>query len=147
MAEKPPETLRIRKVIPAARERVFKAWIDPAQVKKWWSLGEGWKTPVAEVDLRVGGRFSIGNEPSGGGVVLITGEFLAVDPPDKLVYTWRFPGARPEESRVTVEFNDLGEQTEVVVTHEEIGQEMMEGAVSGWQDALENLGRFVADRS
>jgi uncharacterized protein YndB with AHSA1/START domain len=143
MDQDPDDTLRVRRVIAAGREKVFQAWIEPAQVKRWWNLGEGWKTLSAEIDPRVGGKFSLGNEPSGGGRLVITGEFLVVNPPKRLIYTWRFPGASPEESKVTVEFNDLGGQTEVVVTHEGMGGAMRERGLSGWQRALERLGGML----
>ena len=105
MGEEPGESLTVSRTIPAPRARVFKAWTTPSEVKKWWSLGEGWKTPKAEVDLRVGGKLSIANEPEGGGAVTITGEFVLVEPPNKLVYTWVFPGEKTEESLITHNLN------------------------------------------
>ena len=143
-AEGASETLRVSRIVAAPKERVFRAWTEPSQVTKWWTIGEGWKTPFAEIDLRVGGKFSLGNRPAGGELVLITGEFLVVEPPDRLVYTWRFPGAEPAENRITVEFRGLGAQTEVVVTHEQASKEMAEGAALGWKAALEGLGSFVS---
>jgi uncharacterized protein YndB with AHSA1/START domain len=133
------ETIRVRKVVPARKERVFRAWTDPAQMKQWWTIGEGWKTSFVEVDLRVGGRFAVGNEPATGSPLLIEGEFLVVQPPDKLVYTWRFQLPKPEETLVTVEFRSLGDETEVLVTHEHSSKEMGPSAVAGWNAALEAL--------
>lgn len=137
------ETLRVRKIVPAAKERVFRAWTEPAQLKKWWTIGEGWITSSVEVDLKVGGRFSVGNQPLGGGEVLITGRFLAIEPPDRLVYTWTFQGDVPEESTITVEFNEFGEQTEVVITHEKASKEMAAGALAGWHATLVSLVSYV----
>ena len=136
--DKPAETLRITRVVDADKQRVFKAWTDPAQVKKWWKLGEGWTTPAVEVDLKVGGKISLGNAPSGGGLMVVTGEFLQIDAPDKLVYTMRFPGALPEESLVTVEFKDLGGQTEIIIT-QKMSEAMLDNAVAGWNAALDGL--------
>jgi len=139
----PTETLRVRRVIPATKERVFRAWTDPSQLKAWWRIGEGWSTTSAEVDPRVGGRIALGNQPVGGGNMVITGEFLRVEPPDVLVFTWRFPGAVPEESVVTVEFRQLGEETEVVITHEGSPRAMAPGAVAGWNATLQSLAGFL----
>jgi uncharacterized protein YndB with AHSA1/START domain len=148
MEESPGETLTVTRTVPAQRKRVFRAWTRPAELKKWWSIGEGWKTSSAKVDLRVGGKFSIGNEPPGGGAVVITGEFLVVEPPSKLVYTWIFPGNTTEESMITVEFRDLGKQTEVVVTHAKASKAMLLEAIEGWDTALAGLevylGRLAA---
>jgi uncharacterized protein YndB with AHSA1/START domain len=133
------ETIRVRKIVPARKDRVFRAWTEPSQVKRWWTLGEGWKTSFVDLDLRVGGRFTVGNEPVSGNPLVITGEFLVVQPPDKLVYTWRFQLPTPEETLVTVEFRSLGDETEVLVTHEHSSKEMGPSAVAGWNAALEGL--------
>lgn len=135
--------MRIRRIIPATKERVFRAWTEPAQLKRWWSIGEGWRTLFAEIDLRVGGKFALGNKPPDADMLLITGEFLVVDPPDKLAYTWRFQGTNPEENIITVEFHGRGEKTEVVVTHEQSSKEMGPSALAGWRAALESLCLFL----
>lgn len=137
------ETLRIRRIIPATKERLFRAWTEPEQVTRWWTIGEGWRAEFAEIDLRVGGRFKVRNRPRAGEPILITGEFLEVEPPDKLVYTWRFEPTNSEESVITVEFNEMGDQTEVSITHERLSREMGPSAAAGWESALESLAQFI----
>ncbi len=137
------ETIRVRKVVPAPKERVFRAWTEPSQVKRWWTIGDGWKTSSVDVDLRVGGRFTVRNEQAGGDPLLITGEFVVVQPPDKLVYTWRFQLPKPEDTLVTVEFRGLGDATEVFVTHEYSSKDMGPSAVAGWNAALEGLASLL----
>jgi uncharacterized protein YndB with AHSA1/START domain len=137
------DTLTVSRVVPGVRTRVFRAWTKPSEFKQWWTLGEGWTTSSVEIDLRVGGKFSIGNESESGSDTTITGEFLVVEPPSKLVYTWRFPGAPPEPGTVTVEFHDLGPQTEVVVAHTKVSKEMLLGAIQGWDAALAGLIMFL----
>lgn len=133
------ETIRIRRILPAKKERVFRAWTEPSEMKRWWTIGEGWKASSVEIDLRVGGRFSVRNEQTSASLLLITGEFLVVQPPDKLVYKWRFHTQNPEESLVTVEFRDLGDSTEVVVTQEHTSKEMEPSASAGWTVAFDSL--------
>ena len=139
----PADTLTVSRVVPGKRNRVFRAWTKPSELKQWWTLGEGWTTSSVKVDLKVGGKFSFGNESESGGATTITGEFLVVEPPSKLVYTWRFPGAPPEAGTITVEFHDLGPQTEVVVTHTNVSKEMLLGAIQGWEAALASLIMFL----
>jgi len=139
----PTETIRVRKVVPAPKERVFRAWTEPSQVKRWWTIGDGWKTASVDVDLRVGGQFTVRNEQAGEDPLLITGEFVVVQPPDKLVYTWRFQLPKPEDTLVTVEFHGLGDATEVLVTHEHSSKEMGPSAVAGWNAALEGLASLL----
>jgi uncharacterized protein YndB with AHSA1/START domain len=138
------ETIRVTRIVNAGKERVFKAWTDPAEVRKWWRLGEGWTTPTADVELKVGGKISLGNQPSGGGLMVVTGEFLKVEVPDRLVYTLRFPGSVPEESIVTVEFNELGiNKTQIVIT-QEMSKAMVPGALAGWNAGLDALSKLLA---
>jgi uncharacterized protein YndB with AHSA1/START domain len=139
----PAETLTVSRVVPGSRDRVFRAWTKAAEMKQWWTVGEGWTTSSVQIDLRVGGKFSIGNKSESGAATEITGEFLVVEPPNKLVYTWVFPGAPPEPSTITVEFHDLGAQTEVVVVHTKVSKEMLVGAIQGWEAALASLIMFV----
>src|SRR5207244_13435009 len=51
-------TLRLRRSFPAPRERVFRAWTTPAEMKLWKAPGD-MTTPLAEVDLRPGGKYRI----------------------------------------------------------------------------------------
>ncbi len=99
-------TLVVRRIIQATPERLFKAWTDPEQLKKWW--GPQSVTCVdAEVDLRVGGRYRIANQFPDGKLLWISGEFQLIEPPHKLAYTWRIgrnrghrcPRAHPEQDR------------------------------------------------
>jgi uncharacterized protein YndB with AHSA1/START domain len=133
-------------VVAARKERVFRAWTEPSQLKRWWTIGEGWTTTFVDMDLRVGGRFTLGNAPADGSVVLITGEFLVIQPPDKLVYTWRFHAPKPEDGKVTVEFRGLGDRTEVIVTHEHVSKEMGPSAIAGWNAALQSLASVLVQQ-
>ena len=50
--------LVITRIFDAPRELVFQAWTDPEHLKKWWGP-HGFTNPVCDVDLRLGGRWSI----------------------------------------------------------------------------------------
>jgi uncharacterized protein YndB with AHSA1/START domain len=59
-------------------------------------------------------------QPTSGESFVVGGTYREVAPPNRLVYTWRWetgPAADGSESLVTVEFNEHGEQTELVLTH------------------------------
>src|SRR3954464_7200682 len=103
----------------ASRERVFDAWTDPELLRRWWAAGETWDTPLAEVDLRPGGRYRLSmHDPDSGNVHTVGGEYTEVTRPDRLVYTWAWEGESDSgESLVTVEFVAAGGGTEVVLTH------------------------------
>jgi len=50
--------LVITQVLDAPREVVFKAWIDPKQMAKWWGP-KGFTNPVCEMDVRPGGSLRV----------------------------------------------------------------------------------------
>jgi len=94
-------SLVVRRTIRAPVERVFEAWTRPEQILRWWG-----PRPVtcseAEVDLRVGGSYRIGNLLPDGKVLFIFGQFEVVEPPQRLVYGWHLelPDGKVTEARV-----------------------------------------------
>ena len=98
-------TLTITRTFAAPREKVFKAWTDPQELKKWWAAGPGFTTPFAEVDLRVGGRYRLAMKPPDQDVVrVVGGVYREVRPPERLIYTWAWEGSGGPETVVTVTF-------------------------------------------
>ncbi|MBV8445086.1 MAG: SRPBCC domain-containing protein, partial [Candidatus Dormibacteraeota bacterium] len=128
--------------------RVFDAWTDPAQLRAWWGP-EGFSCTDAAVDLRSGGQYRLVMRAPAGPEMTLTGTYLTVEPPHRLVYTWHWesgpPGGEPD-SVVTVEFLDRDGDTEVVVTHGQFppghDTSQYEG---GWKDAFDKLEAVFAD--
>ena len=130
--------LRIGRSIAASVERVFAAWTTPELLKQWWGPN-GVRCIAAEIDLRPGGAYRIGNQLPDGGVLWISGEFEIVEVPRRLVYSWRV-GDEPV-SRVTVNFTAIGEtSTEVMIHHERIHSEAVrDDHERGWRGCLDGL--------
>ncbi len=159
MTQSAPQTgisLSISKTINAPRERVFAAWTQPELLHQWWGAHESFSAPIAEVDLKVGGTYRLGMlEPGKDAPYVSYGTYREVNPPQKLVFTWAFekmPGDDPEfvpaETLVTVEFNDKGDATEVVITHERFTDEhLRDEHQHGWRGCLEGLHRLFASGS
>jgi uncharacterized protein YndB with AHSA1/START domain len=82
------ERVVVRRVIVASRERVFRHWTDPEQLRRWWGPG-GFTCPEAVVDLRPGGTYRLVMQPHEGPMMSVTGTYRDVDPPALLVYTTR----------------------------------------------------------
>jgi uncharacterized protein YndB with AHSA1/START domain len=130
-------SLIIRRVVRASAERCFEAWTTPSQLRAWWGP-RGVKCSEASVDLRVGGRYRIGNELPNGAIVIIEGAFEVIEPPSKLVYTWIVDGG-PEE-RVTVRFEKQNGATEVIIVHDGIRDEPTQKThEQGWLGCLDGL--------
>jgi uncharacterized protein YndB with AHSA1/START domain len=140
----------VKKVIPAKREKVFEAWTKPDIMQKWFFPGT-W-TAVAKNELRVGGKFIVEmiDDGSGFGEDLPgksgegyphTGEYVEINPPEKLVFTWN--SHLVKNSRVTVELRELGQVTELLLTHEFLETEELRKAHNqGWNGCLVNLENY-----
>lgn len=147
---KPAETsLVVTRTYPAPREKVFRAWTEPEELKKWWAAGPGFTTTIAEVDLRVGGKYRLGMKPPDQEVVhIVGGVYREVQRPSRLVYTWRWEDGDGSETLVTVEFHDKGSSTDVILTHEGFAsQESRDQHAHGWAGCLDSLERLMVSRT
>ncbi len=113
-------SLRIERSFDASPEELFDAWTSPEVLKRWWAVHPEGTTPVAEVDLRVGGRYRLAMVSPDGERHTVGGEYREVERPSRLVYSWQWEldsGETSHLSTVTVEFHDRGERTDVVLEH------------------------------
>jgi len=139
--------LQLNRNYRAARERIFRAWTESEQLKKWFAVAEGFTIPMAEVDLKVGGKYRLGMQPPGDdGVLIVAGVYRQILPFEKLVFTWRWetPNANEPETLVTVEFYERNNVTEVVLKHElftDTGHR--ERHREGWEGCLNQLERLI----
>jgi uncharacterized protein YndB with AHSA1/START domain len=142
-----PTVLRLERTFKAPARVVFDAWTSAEVLRRWWPAGPDWDTPVAEVDVRVGGRLRLvmrspdGQEFGGGG------EYVEITPPDRLVFTWTWDGDWAEGAQV-VEV-DFAEQangtTTVVMTNRGLeDEESQRSHRDGWQASFDNLDRVLA---
>lgn len=153
----------ITRLIGAPREAVWRAWTDPAHLGWFFNPDHDPGVDAVSVDLRVGGawrqRMVIGADTS----YLTGGVYRAIDPPERLVFTWGAVGGWPEldpadpESAeaplATVLLNDLGERTELVfrvdfpagVDTERLQAWLARGIREGWTATIDRLVTATAD--
>lgn len=141
-------TLRLERTFEAPAEDVFDAWTNPEVLRRWWAAGPQWSTPLAEVDLRVGGRYRLSMEdPATGAIHTVGGEYREVQRPDRLVYSWcwELGGEQSDEvSTVMVEFREDSGRTTVVLEHTNLpSATSRDQHRSGWEGCLENLGARI----
>lgn len=133
-----PGSLQIERVLPAPPEDVFAAWTTPDRMARWMSPDGA---AEADADPRVGGAFRVvmgRNER-----LEHTGEYLEVDPPRRLVFTWASPYTGPGPSVVTVELHPHEDGTRLVLTHEQLPAEAVDGHRNGWGTMLDMLAEAV----
>jgi uncharacterized protein YndB with AHSA1/START domain len=134
------ENIHLRRMLNAPQGRVFELWTEPEFVRQWFG---GLDTEVQELlmDLRPGGVYSIRVQTEQGPST-ISGEFLEVEAPARLVYTWTLdsPQGTLPVTTVEVEFKARGDQTEVVLKHGPFPQpEAKVLHTDGWQACFEGL--------
>lgn len=136
-------SLHIRRLIPGTPETVFQAWTNPEALKKWWGPANV-RCLSAEVDLRVGGHYRIENKLTDGTVLWIVGEFEVVERPRLLIYTWTVETKSSSEERVTVNFEEHVQGTELILVHELIQtDELRDLHHKGWFGCLEGLIEYM----
>lgn len=144
-----PDSVRLERTIAAPRETVFDAWLTADVLRRWWPAGSDWQTPIAEVDARVGGTLRLVMRSPDGEELGGTGEFIEIERPERLVYSWTWDGhgAHQGTNLVEVEFTDAGDGTTLVVlTNSGLpGEEAKRAHREGWQASLDNLERVVRE--
>ena len=128
------------------REQAFRAWTDPSLLGQWFKPLGGSSAGV-EMDLRVGGHYRWGMKLPGH-TYWAVGEFVEVDPPKRLVFTfgWEHAIVKLTDTLVTVLFEDRGQQTEVVLTHERLARRTMRALHGwGWRGLLKDLARRLSE--
>jgi uncharacterized protein YndB with AHSA1/START domain len=125
--------------VEAEPEVVFPFFTDPERMVRWMGVG-------ATLDPRPGGVFSLNTM----GEYFIEGEFLVVEPPKRLVFTWGY-GFFPDESNplppgastVEVELVPDGDAVIVRLTHR-VPEELVAFHSMGWDNYLERLAVVAA---
>ncbi len=133
--------LHMRRVLPAPRPLVFRALTEPSELAKWWGP-RGFTAPRIDSDLRVGGSYRIAMQPPDGDLFYLSGEFVEVDPPSRLAYTFRWEDPDPDdrETLVTLSLGDLDESTELLLTQGAFATEGRRALHDqGWTDSLDRL--------
>ncbi|UCC50519.1 MAG: SRPBCC domain-containing protein, partial [Anaerolineaceae bacterium] len=146
----------IERTFEAPAELIWQMWTDPEHFKKWYGP-EGFTVPVAEMDLRVGGRRLVCMaSPDGSMKMWTTGEYSEILPYERLVYTespadengkivspaaMGMPDGYPATTEVTVHLEGLGGRTRMVLTH--AGVPADSGAGGGWEQAFDKLAEYV----
>lgn len=142
----------VERIFEAPIDLIWQMWTDPDQFKNWYGP-TGFTVPVADMDLRVGGkRLICMASPDGSMKMWTTGEYIEIAPKERLVYTesqadengnvvspssMGMPEGYPTTTEVTVLLEDLGGRTKMVMTH--AGMPADSGAGGGWEQAFDKL--------
>lgn len=142
-----PVRVRVTHRFRAGADRAFSAWLDPELIAEWMLASpiEDEQIVSISVDARVGGHFSFVVRRQGVDLDH-RGEYVEIDAPRRLVFTWGVNEDPGETSRVTVDVEALAEGCEVTVTHEMHPKwaDFAERTEHGWRRILEAMSTAAA---
>ena len=135
--------------IQATPERVFRSLTTPEDLVRWWGAEGVYQTTEWTTELRVGGKWRAGGKAVDGKSFSVEGTILAVDPPRKLVQTWRADWDGSKETKVTYSLTPIADGTRVTVLHEGFDgrSESCKEHASGWEQVLGWLSSYVSRAS
>jgi uncharacterized protein YndB with AHSA1/START domain len=133
--------LELSCVLDAPRERVFEALTDPALLTQWWGPA-GFTIPEVELDLRVGGGYRFTMQPPEGDLFHLAGELLEIDPPGRLVYSFRWEEPDPDdrETVARLSLRARGDGTQLALVQDGFAtQARLALHRDGWTESLQKL--------
>jgi uncharacterized protein YndB with AHSA1/START domain len=133
--------LRIERTYEAPAAAVFDAWTSAEVMRRWFHGQPGWETPVAEVDLRLGGDVRVvmrdpetGKEAGGGG------HYTEIEPPRRLAFTWAWDHDEERQTLLELDFSEAEGKTTVVLTHTGLRDlESVRDHEEGWNVCFDEL--------
>lgn len=139
-------TLTMQRVFPAVRADVFRAFVDPNQLAKWFGPND-FTIPNVEFIPRVSEPYRIEMQPPDGDPFYLIGQVSEVDAPCRLAFTfvWEEPNPDDVETQVRLSFRDAGESTEVEFTQGPFKTEERRALHhNGWTDSFDKLERLIS---
>ncbi|REK74765.1 SRPBCC family protein [Paenibacillus paeoniae] len=131
--------LQLEHVYNASKERVFLAWTKKEQLGQWWGL-TGFTTTIEQMDVSVGGKYLFHMTAPNGKVHTLEGRYVEIIPNEKLSFTWKWlnEGVDSEETLVTIDFVEMDNKTELVITHSNFStMKVAKRHDNNWTNSLE----------
>lgn len=128
----------------AAPERVFDAWLDPATAGRWLFATPAGKVVQVEIDGRTGGAFTIVDRRDGEDVAHV-GNYLEVERPRRLVFSFGVPKYSKEQAVVAIDIRPSEVGSELTLTQEMDPSlaEYRSRTEEGWATILQGLAKAV----
>jgi uncharacterized protein YndB with AHSA1/START domain len=129
--------------IAAPPDRVFRA-LTSKEITDWWVRAGVFDTTEWTGDVRVGGRWRSSGIARGQPYAL-EGEYLEIDPPRKLVHTWRRVGTQDAPTTVTYLLERVDGGTRLTLKHAGfVSSESGTNVAAGWETSFERLAELLA---
>jgi uncharacterized protein YndB with AHSA1/START domain len=136
--------LTVSRHFDASLDAVFDAWLDPARAGRFLFATDTGQMVIVEIDARVGGRFLFVDRRPDAGDVRHEGEYLEIDRPHRLAFTFAVPQYDPAVTTVTLDFKAAGEGCDLTLTHEGVLPDWAAQTEQGWGMILGTLAKTLA---
>lgn len=130
--------VRIVRTFNASAAQLFDCFTDPAKVAAWWGP-EGIECPSAENNLRIGGKFRFAMRSTDGSTDMAAcGEYLVIERPARLAFTWYWEGSPELVTRVSLTFTALAtDRAELELIHDRFDTDERAALHdTGWSSSL-----------
>jgi uncharacterized protein YndB with AHSA1/START domain len=134
--------LTVRHAYAAPPARVFEGWVAPSVASRWLFATPAGRIIRCDLDPRPGGALVITDRRAGDDVEH-RGEYVDVDPPRRLVFTFSVPKYSSVVTTVTIDIVPAGTGCELTLVHEGVLPEWASQTEQGWRDLLARLERAV----
>ena len=130
--------ITVQTAVKAPLQRVWDAWNNPEDIKRWNAASDDWHTPRSSVDLREGGKFSARMEARDGSMGFdFEGTYTRIVPGRLIEY--RIADGR----EVSIEFREDDGRVRVRETFDAETENPPEMQRGGWQSILDSFARYV----
>jgi len=130
-------TITVTATVNATAEKVWDSYTNPKHIVNWNFADPSWHCPGAENDMRIGGTYKARMEAKDGSYGF---DFEAVysEITQGRRFTYEFGGRK-----ATVQFNNSGNETEVIVTFDPETENPIDMQRAGWQAILVNFKKYT----
>lgn len=138
--------LNLNRSVPAARERLYKAFTEPSELARWW-LPDGAREVKFAAKVKEDGELSLSYQTPGGEAVTQRGTYRSVSKNEMLVFSLQPDSLHKKEPQtlITVEFRKADSGTALAITHEGLPDAAtQERFRKDWLGKLERLTRLVS---
>ncbi|WP_420642216.1 SRPBCC family protein [Candidatus Leptofilum sp.] len=138
--------LTLTQTYTASAERIFRAWIEPEALQKWFRPTNQIQVANAETDLRTGGDYRIEMQTAVGIIHRASGLYHEINEPVKLAFTWRWGDETDaEDTYVEVTLRQLApNQTELTLFHDEfLTADERDSHEENWRGILAQLTNYL----
>lgn len=135
------QTITVQNTIKAPMRKDWEYWNKPEHITGWAFASDDWEAPVAENDLRVGGKFKTRMQAKDGSSGFdFAGMYTVVKENELIEYDFG-------ERHAKVEFKEVQGGVQITETFDPEKENPEEMQRSGWQAILDNFKKYVESRS